>query len=397
MNLATRARSSGATRRPKSALIPLLHLAQEQDGYVTNDAMAPHRRAGRRHPGRGVRHGDVLRDVQVRAGRQVPDQHLRHDVVRPAGRRRADAPRRGAPRHQGRRHHPRRPVHAAARRVPGGVHRGAVPAGELPPPLPRHHRRSSTSSSTTCAAGRLDGEIPPHGTRRPRSPAHPRRPGRRRRRIPTTSPTRRRGCRPRADGGRIMTVVRGTAVSAGRPGSSTATARRSSPRASSTRTRTRSSATSPPAATRACAPRSAKSPADGHDRGQERHPARPRRRRLPGRREVGAHAAGRVAALPRRQRRRERAGHLQGPPADGARPAPAHRGLPDRVLRRRAVAVLPLRPRRDGAGPGAHRHGAERGLRRRLRRQEHPRHRLLASTSCCTGAPAPTWSARRRR
>ena len=32
-----------------------------------------------------------------------------------------------------------------------------------------------------------------------------------------------------------------------------------------------------------------------------------------------------------------------------------------------------------------------------LRRQEHPRHRLLASTSSCTGAPAPTSSARRRR
>ena len=41
-------RSSGATRGPKSALIPLLHLAQEQDGYVTNEAMAPHRRARRR-------------------------------------------------------------------------------------------------------------------------------------------------------------------------------------------------------------------------------------------------------------------------------------------------------------------------------------------------------------
>ena len=26
--------------RPKSALIPLLHLAQEQDGYLTDDAMA---------------------------------------------------------------------------------------------------------------------------------------------------------------------------------------------------------------------------------------------------------------------------------------------------------------------------------------------------------------------
>ena len=30
----------GRFPRPKSALIPLLHLAQEQDGYVTNEAMA---------------------------------------------------------------------------------------------------------------------------------------------------------------------------------------------------------------------------------------------------------------------------------------------------------------------------------------------------------------------
>jgi NADH-quinone oxidoreductase subunit E len=30
----------GRYPRPKSALIPLLHLAQEQDGYVTNDGMA---------------------------------------------------------------------------------------------------------------------------------------------------------------------------------------------------------------------------------------------------------------------------------------------------------------------------------------------------------------------
>jgi NADH-quinone oxidoreductase subunit E len=30
----------GRFPRPKSALIPLLHLAQEQDGYVSNDAMA---------------------------------------------------------------------------------------------------------------------------------------------------------------------------------------------------------------------------------------------------------------------------------------------------------------------------------------------------------------------
>ena len=30
----------GRYPKPRSATIPLLHLAQEQDGYVTNDAMA---------------------------------------------------------------------------------------------------------------------------------------------------------------------------------------------------------------------------------------------------------------------------------------------------------------------------------------------------------------------
>ena len=59
----------GRFPRPKSALIPLLHLAQEQDGYVTNDAMAHIAELARHHAGRGVRHGHVLRDVQVRAGR----------------------------------------------------------------------------------------------------------------------------------------------------------------------------------------------------------------------------------------------------------------------------------------------------------------------------------------
>ncbi len=63
---------------------------------------AARRGTHRGHPGRGLRHRVVLRDVPVRADRQVPDQHLRHDVVRPAGRRRADAPRRAQARHQGR-------------------------------------------------------------------------------------------------------------------------------------------------------------------------------------------------------------------------------------------------------------------------------------------------------
>ena len=56
---------------------------------------------------------------------------------------------------------------------------------------------------------------------------------------------------------------------------------------------------------------------------------------------------------------------------------------------------LPLRPRRDGAGPGAHRAGAQRRVRRRLRRQEHPRHRLLRRHRPALGCRAPTSSARR--
>ena len=39
-NLVTAREIIGRYPRPKSALIPLLHLAQEQDGYVTNEAMA---------------------------------------------------------------------------------------------------------------------------------------------------------------------------------------------------------------------------------------------------------------------------------------------------------------------------------------------------------------------
>ena len=63
------------------------------------------------------------------------------------------------------------------------------------------------------------------------------------------------------------------------------------------------------------------------DDGQEVGPARPRRRGLPDRPEVELPAQGQPeAALPLRERRRERAGHLQGPRAHRERPAPAHRG-----------------------------------------------------------------------
>ena len=136
-----------------------------------------------------------------------------------------------------------------------------------------------------------------------------------------------------------------------------------------------------------------------HPAGQGLRPARPRRRGLPDRHEVGLHPAGRrQAALPRRQRRRVRAGHLQGHPADDGRPALAHRGRHHRLVRdprattpsstcaARCVHVLRrLQARR------------RRGVRRRLPRQEHPRLAASTSTWSCTPAPAPTSAARRPR
>ena len=72
------------------------------------------------------------------------------------------------------------------------------------------------------------------------------------------------------------------------------------------------------------------------------------------------------AALHRVQRRRERAGHVQGPRADGAQPAPAVRGLPDRLLGHRREGRLHLHPRRvlpraEGDGGGARRRRTQQG------------------------------------
>ncbi len=63
--------------------------------------------------------------------------------------------------------------------------------------------------------------------------------------------------------------------------------------------------------------------ADDPRRGQEVEPARPRRRRLPDRREVGLRAQGRQGRAPGVQRRRVRARHLQGPRAALLGSAPA--------------------------------------------------------------------------
>ena len=91
----------GRYPRPKSALIPLLHLAQEQDGYITDEAM--------RHIAELVGHTpaevygtatfyEMFKFEPVGRYCSTSAAHL----VPAARRRGADATRRAAPRHQGR-------------------------------------------------------------------------------------------------------------------------------------------------------------------------------------------------------------------------------------------------------------------------------------------------------
>ncbi len=79
------------------------------------------------------------------------------------------------------------------------------------------------------------------------------------------------------------------------------------------------------------------------------------------------------APLHRVQRRRERAGHVQGSPPDGAQSAPAHRGMRDCLLRDRREGRLHLHSRRVLPRPARARAGDRRGLQERIPRQEHPR------------------------
>ena len=123
--------------------------------------------------------------------------------------------------------------------------------------------------------------------------------------------------------------------------------------------------------------RSTMAPEDDRRRGHDVGPARPRRRRLRHRPEVVVPAEGRVPALPRGQRRRGRAVHVQGPHARRARPAPAHRGRrssPSYAIQAHHAFIY----LRGEFALGAERlaAGARRRVRDGLRRQEHPRLRL---------------------
>ena len=127
--------------RPKSALIPLLHLAQEQDGYVADDAMehiaeligiTPAEVLGtcsfyemfKREPV-----GEYLVNVCTNiACMLLGGEELLHHLEERLGITSGQ-------------HHRRRSLHDRGRRVHRGLHRGAVPPGELPLLLQGHPGR----------------------------------------------------------------------------------------------------------------------------------------------------------------------------------------------------------------------------------------------------------------
>jgi hypothetical protein len=110
--------------------------------------------------------------------------------------------------------------------------------------------------------------------------------------------------------------------------------------------------------------------------GEGLRPARPRWRRLPDRAEVVVHPAERrQAALPGGQRRRGRAGYLQGPADDDERSARADRGHRHHLLRDPGRAGVHLHPRRGGARRAAAAARGRRGVRAGLPGPQHPRYR----------------------
>ena len=111
----------------------------------------------------------------------------------------------------------------------------------------------------------------------------------------------------------------------------------------------------------------------GHRRRQEVRSSRPRRRRFPDRPQVAVRRQEIAEAeIHRLQRRRERAGHLQGSPLDGAQSSPAGGGLPDRLLRDRLEGRLHLHPRGVLSPLPDDAEGDRRCAQGGIPRQEHP-------------------------
>ena len=105
----------------------------------------------------------------------------------------------------------------------------------------------------------------------------------------------------------------------------------------------------------------------------------------------------RKPGVPVRERRRVRAGHVQGPRDHAAKPARADRGRPHHELRDRRHLGLHLHPRRVPAPSSRCCGGRSTRPARAATSGRTCSARATTRPSSCTAAPAPTSAARRRR
>ena len=143
--------------RSRSALLPMLHLVQAEEGYVTPAGHRLLRRDARADQGRGRRGRDVLHDVQAAPGRRVPGLGV-HQPLLPDPRRRGRLrPAVEEARRPPQRDHRRRHVHPRARRVPGGLRLRAGRHGQLRVLRQRHarQRRGAGRRARGAASARM--------------------------------------------------------------------------------------------------------------------------------------------------------------------------------------------------------------------------------------------------
>ena len=328
--------------QPKSAILPLAHLAQDQDGWLIARGDGRDRRAHRRD--RGRRAGDLL---------------LLHDVQAP-------------------------PVREAAR---VGVHE-------------RHVSRHRRSRDPRAPRGRATRPTPT--SRSKRSSASPRAAARRRCRS-TTSSTRRSRREPRRRSSRSTSAARARrARSRDRVGAHVTSeerrivTKRLHDRPDDSWTIDGALATGAYEVLRDVLAQGR--PGRHAGAGEAVGPARARRRRTsPTGQKWSFLPADLVPALPRGQRRRRRAVDVQGPHARRARSASAHRRHRHLGVRDPVQPGVRLPPRRVRARLRPAHAGARRRARARASSARTSSVRASTSRSSCTAARARTSAARRPR
>ena len=295
--------------------MPALQLAQERNGgWLSEQSFRDVADALDLTPGLLPLDRDVLRHVPPGARRRAPDRGLHEHLLRAQGRAAGGRGVRERARHRGGRDDGR--VHAARGRVPRRVRLGDDRRDRQPAPAARAGRRRAAASWPSCAGSNV----------------------RRRTAMATTPEIVFAG----TNGGALTEIADYEAV-----GGFQALAK--------SRTMT---------------------PGRDHRGAQRLEPARPRRRLLPDRPQVELRAeAGqdRQAALPRDQRRRVGAGHVQGPRDHAPRPVPVPRGVADRRPRDRVDARLHLHPRRVRGGVRGARLRARADAREAAPRRRHDR------------------------